>query len=952
MCCISIISVFGQTTLTHSYTFEDGTADDVIGTADGTLNGSTYSISGGMYTSVADGDYISFSGTDLALNTYTSGITIEAYVRAGNGTNPGWTMLAYFGGNSGDNAYFLSIARNDDVSRTQYVGGAYVDGAELEDGGLHHLVSILTDTNIVYYLDGAFVGKASHTKPVSDIKTDNALLCKGGWPDPSWLGSIYEFNIYSGVMDETTISSNASAFLNSSDARLSDLTVDAGTLTPVFDPLTSHYAIEIPTGTTTVNISATPMVPAATVIGGGAVDVSGGAKTDTIKVTSVDATTTKVYTVDIRFEDATCFVPLYSDKTNIITDPELTDLSNFAGWGSKNLVYGFDAYCGITAAKVAGNCGGSLDFDLDATGAILPNTSYRMKAMVYVGGSGKFKIGFFGTGMPSEIVASTQLDTWESLEMIFTTGSTLGTDLGLYFNSCEGYNGEIGYIDNLELYQVSDDATLSALSVSTGTLVPGFSSNVASYAVVVPSTTTSVNITATVNDPKASVTGDGTIALTGGEGTAEVVVTAESGSTKTYTITFSSSMSSDATLAGIDINVNYTISPAFDPETEEYNVVVATDIDTVIVTASTNHAAAEAEYNDTVDVRSGSETVGIVVTAEDGTQKTYTLNITYESTDCFVPYYSDGRTNYVPDPYLNSLAETGGWGAKSIVIGDDAYCGLSAAKLEDVDGSGCTAALDISNFEWKANTSYRVRVMVKTLGGTIGILASGTDPDFGFAFDTEGEWVELDTVFMTGASPGVGFFSFNTCDFSSNCTAAYIDNYELYELSPDASLSDLLVSGSTVNGFDAATYNYNVDLAAGTTDVPVVTATTTSEYAEAVVTAAAGLPGSTTVKVTAEDGVTEATYTINFAVIPGSDLTDVHLGPISIYPTISDGNFTVITSSKSSTIRVYDLKGTLILQQSGESFEQTLSLPFDGMYIVKVECDNTSKIFKLFSTKE
>lgn len=83
----------------------------------------------------------------------------------------------------------------------------------------------------------------------------------------------------------------------------------------------------------------------------------------------------------------------------------------------------------------------------------------------------------------------------------------------------------------------SDDATLSALSVNTGTLDPTFDPNVTTYAVLVPTGTSSVTVSATTNDDNASVTGDGAINVSSGSGTATVVVTAEDGTTKkTYTV--------------------------------------------------------------------------------------------------------------------------------------------------------------------------------------------------------------------------------------------------------------------------------------------------------------------------------------------------------------------------------------------------------------------------------
>lgn len=79
-----------------------------------------------------------------------------------------------------------------------------------------------------------------------------------------------------------------------------------------------------------------------------------------------------------------------------------------------------------------------------------------------------------------------------------------------------------------------------------------------------------------------------------------------------------------------------------------------------------------------------------------------------------------------------------------------------------------------------------------------------------------------------------------------------------------ATLKSITVDGKALEGFDPATETYNVELPFGTTAVPAVEAVATSKNANPVVTPAAAIPGATTIVVTAEDGTTTKTYTINF----------------------------------------------------------------------------------------
>ena len=84
--------------------------------------------------------------------------------------------------------------------------------------------------------------------------------------------------------------------------------------------------------------------------------------------------------------------------------------------------------------------------------------------------------------------------------------------------------------------------------------------------------------------------------------------------------------------------------------------------------------------------------------------------------------------------------------------------------------------------------------------------------------------------------------------------------------STDATLKSLTYNGTSVTGFSADKTNYDVELAAGTTQVPTVAAEANDSKATAVVTQATQLPGTAKVNVTAEDGTTKKEYTITFTI--------------------------------------------------------------------------------------
>ncbi len=153
---------------------------------------------------------------------------------------------------------------------------------------------------------------------------------------------------------------------------------------------------------------------------------------------------------------------------------------------------------------------------------------------------------------------------------------------------------------------------------------------------------------------------------------------------------------------------------------------------------------------------------------------------------CYNMLYTD-ISNFVEDPGLNNIAKfKGGWGAASVsnIINDPAnvYCGASSIKI----GDGINTGSGSLNFELTGliaeNTTYRVKVMLKTIGGSfqLGLLGwDATQGDLNFKIDTKGEWMALDTTFTTGAAMGATQWMFIN---NWQCTGvmAYADNWEFY----------------------------------------------------------------------------------------------------------------------------------------------------------------------------
>lgn len=205
----------------------------------------------------------------------------------------------------------------------------------------------------------------------------------------------------------------------------------------------------------------------------------------------------------------------------------------------------------------------------------------------------------------------------------------------------------------------SSDATLKSLSASGYNLSPSFSKDNTSYTVKVPKTATTVKLEGTANDSKAKVSGLGNITLTGDTTTATIKITAEDGTTKTYTVKIekekeaTTTKSSDATLKKLDIG-GFTLNPTFKSNINTYSIKVKNNITGLDVTAVPNNDKAKVTISGNKNWKEGTNTVTIKVTAEDGSVNNYIINVERESSNS----NKNNQTTKSSDNYLKSLTIT------------------------------------------------------------------------------------------------------------------------------------------------------------------------------------------------------------------------------------------------------------------------------------------------------
>lgn len=163
--------------------------------------------------------------------------------------------------------------------------------------------------------------------------------------------------------------------------------------------------------------------------------------------------------------------------------------------------------------------------------------------------------------------------------------------------------------------------TLSSLSINGATI--DFSSDVTTYNVTIDAATATISATAT--DSYAKVIGTGNKNLNYGSNKFDIVVTSESGDKKTYTInvTRPDNRSTDNTLKELKLN-NGTIN--FKSGTTTYNVTI--DASETIISATANDVKAKITGTGNKTIKYGTNKFEVVVTAENGSTKTYTINVT------------------------------------------------------------------------------------------------------------------------------------------------------------------------------------------------------------------------------------------------------------------------------------------------------------------------------------
>ena len=478
------------------------------------------------------------------------------------------------------------------------------------------------------------------------------------------------------------------------------------------------------------------------------------------------------------------------------------------------------------------------------------------------------------------------------------------------------------YLDDISLWgtPLNTNNQLAGLEVGTGTLDPEFDPSVTSYVVELPQGTSETpTVTPTVLSPSATIDQVDAPDVRSPEvddNTTTVTVTAEDGSTRTYEIVFDVFMSSDARLKELSTG-DFPLSPAFSNDLMGYAVKLpAGTTEAPEITAVAEDDFAEVSVTPPVDINSSNvedRTAYVEVVAEDQvTTKNFELVFTFGSLD-------DIRFNFMQEEF----GMTGTFDAATYEgYTSDAMFAGGEHKFDNTNSDSyplASGGAAIKFGEW-GDSTYVELVMKKMISGYTNVMLSfgiehnsggwgdggcGLTNDFTkveYTLDST-TWVEMNidslregsSDWPCGGAPfnfvelaeeipvsDEGYVTVRISHTEANIHPFYVDDIVLSgsPISTDASLFDLITAeGSLDPLFDPLVYDYSVELDIGTTETPAVTATPAEENATVEVVDATDVTSdnasdrTTVITVTAPDGVTTETYTVEFNVKPNNDAT-------------------------------------------------------------------------------
>jgi subtilisin family serine protease len=325
-----------------------------------------------------------------------------------------------------------------------------------------------------------------------------------------------------------------------------------------------------------------------------------------------------------------------------------------------------------------------------------------------------------------------------------TSSTTFETTAGrTYAIAVDGFGNATGSIrlevqfSPVTVTPPSTDASLTSLTLSGQTLTPTFSPATTSYAVALPYDTSTLRVTPTATNPNATISVNGVAVPSGtptapltmavGTNTITILVTAESGATRTYTITAARAVpSNNAQLTDLTLSTG-ELNPSFSSSVTRYQVTVPYEVSSVRITPTTSDALASVQVDGSavasgtasqpVALEIGTNVIPVVVSAQNGAQRIYSITIVREKSsnaklaslelkgETLNPSFKPSKLNY-----RASVAASTKTGRISLAPDDSSATVMINGKKWDIDSEYHTVNI--------AKKKTIVRIRVKADDGT------------------------------------------------------------------------------------------------------------------------------------------------------------------------------------------------------------------------------------------
>ncbi|HEY8780362.1 MAG TPA: cadherin-like beta sandwich domain-containing protein [Mucilaginibacter sp.] len=403
----------------------------------------------------------------------------------------------------------------------------------------------------------------------------------------------------------------------SSNANLTALNTDTGTMSPVFSSTVLSYNLSVDNSTSSIALSPVASDPNATLTINGTLLASGasalliplavGDNTITTVVTATNGTTTHSYTVIVYRQKPVLAI---SSPIGPSSDANLANLTLSSG--------------NLNPVFASGTTSYTANVSNATTSITISPTTIDNTATLTVNGAQ------LASGASSAPIALAVGNNTITTVVTAQDGTTKMTYTVVVTRA------------------KSSNANLADLAVGSGTLNPGFATGTNNYTDTVSNSTTSIQIRATTSDKTATLTVNGInllsgtisapINLTAGNNIITIMVTAQDGiTTDKYILTVFRTPSSNANLSNLSLSSG-SLSPLFASGTVSYTASVANTISSITIDPKTSDVNATLTINGAklsfgatwwpVALAVGNNTITTVVTAQDGkTTKIYTVTV-------------------------------------------------------------------------------------------------------------------------------------------------------------------------------------------------------------------------------------------------------------------------------------------------------------------------------------